>query len=218
MDPRLAALGSSIMMIAAGFVLYGLLVGSSPIVGVGLSTLVLGATITVVGITYEDPLTEALRNYGMLLASPLVKTLEDLGLANNGLIQVCRAGAKVYTIITDREVSCSQVTSPGFGIIGNSPYVAFEYKGHASGREDLEGFLAELGLSRIVDVRRGEDTVVVELRDLRREIASDEWRPLNIYELLVPASASMILGENLIVDGVEREADYLRISLRVIGE
>ncbi len=216
MDARFIALGVSLLMVSVGFTIYGIISGLDMLTGVALSTAVLGGTLAVIGVTYRDPFTEAVRVYSDVLSSPLVKIVEDLGLLSKGVVQSCVDEGRVYVLLAEKPVRPCRGLAPGLGFNGESVYLSFLLQYPSYEGLELDELLMNQGLAQLADVKRGGGSILVELRGLRRELLREEWRPINPYRLLVPAYASALYGWNYIVSREEWSEDHYRAELRVL--
>lgn len=215
MDTRLVTLGVGVTIISVGFTIYGLITSNNSLAGVSLSTLVLGLTLATLGLTYSDPLSEALNNYSKLLSSALIKVYEDLGLINEVVMRTCFKDGVTYVIFSKSMLPCSDV-SPGLGVVKGVPYIAFSLNNLTVEAEDLEAALTKFGIANAVSVKEEAGELVVELRGVRKDLISGGWRPLNPVQVLLPAYITSYLRKGVAVTKQEFVEGLYRVRLKVV--
>ena len=172
MEFRYVIAGVSAILISAAFVAFSVLTGNTTVLGVSLSTLVLGIVVATIGLTYTEPLGELLKHYAVDTGILLTRLLEDAGLAGQHKLLACSSGNSVLAVFSEKKIECRDVEA-GIGIRNGTVYLAVPLS--ATSRA-IESALSGEGEARreLADYLRG---VLVEslrlARDLRAYILGD---------------------------------------------
>jgi hypothetical protein len=217
MRNELAVLGVSLLVVSSGFAIYGLLAGAEIVAGVALATIVFGAVVLDIGLTYRDPMVSTLMLYAQALSSPLVKMQEDLGLAWSRVVQACIGTNEVYLIYSRKELKCNDI-APGLGIQDSIPYMALVVEKHLIPESgDIEALIRNMGLAESVSLRITEEAYAVELTGLNKALIGESWGPLNIVSLLIPLLVGLSLNKNTVLEREEYDGVVYKAYLRVIS-
>jgi len=215
MDLRLVSLGVGLLTVSAGFTLYSLYMGIGSLAGASLSMGVLGAVILVIGYTYRDPLSDIMQQYSNTALMLLAKIYEDLGLLNDEVIEACRTSEGVLVVYSKDPIQCSEA-KPGLGLASGTPYMALLVRETQPETNDPEQVISKLGLAGNTIIHSNEGRIAVELVNVRKELITGGWRPLNPVQVLVPAYLALTLGKNVMLEHEEFNEGVYRGFFRVI--
>jgi len=216
MDKRYALLGTIILIISTPFLIISLILNLEIVVGISLSTLILGITILVIGMTFREPLvtlyTETISSYSKTLLS----LLQDLSLTNADLYG-CKSNIDTMVVFSKTKPRCEDI-SPGIGLSqDNSPYLAIpvniSYEVMPTPEETIIEILRSRDISRSINTYINGNHIVIELIEPRKEIIES---PINPIRLLCIASTVYALNTSVRVVNEDIERNVYRIEVEKI--
>jgi hypothetical protein len=200
---RLLVLGINILIASALLVVYGLLIGDSGLVGIGLSTSILGGVLAIYSTIPQDPSLVALANYSNLLVNAVTSTLEDLDLLEP---QICAIKRSDSTLLVYSKIPCPLEVDPGIGFSGGSPYLAipvnipttlYEASGESTStlleRSLTAVLVEEFSACKSVRVEEESGQYIVYITGLAEVPKQFLEKPLDPYTLLVLTVSSSVL-------------------------
>lgn len=125
MNMRLLVLGLNILVVSILLVVYGILIGDNGLVGIALSTSIIGGVLVVYSTTPQDPSITALMSYSEILTNAIISTLEDLDLLES---QICVIKRGNHVLLVYSKNPCPIEVDPGVGFTSGSPYLAIPLK------------------------------------------------------------------------------------------
>ena len=231
MNMRLLILGINVLVVSVLLVVYGILVGDSGLVGIALSTSIVGGVLVVYSTTPQDPSITALTGYSEILVNAITSTLEDLDLLES---QVCVVKKSDSVLLVYSKIPCPIEVDPGVGFTGGSPYLAIPLRTLSelveSSSEVISTILERALITLLVEEYSACRSVRVEeesgfyrvyISGLVETLKQYLERPVDPYTLLTLVAASRALATRcvrlvekrimpdsvLLVLGVERSAE-----------
>lgn len=224
MTVGLLLLGVNTVLVSALLAIYGVVTQDGGLVGVAVSSGLVGGVFLVYGASREEPRLGSVLSYLSILANAATAVIEDLDLLDGRVCVVSKEEmVAVYT-----KTDCPASVNPGLGFTSGSPYLSIPVNVfrdisalEESSAESLEGALRsilveDLGLCRGVRVEAGGGNLVTVyatgLADVLREYSR---YPVDPFTLLTAAATARLAGRDVLV--VERSGipDGLRLVLRV---
>ena len=229
MEYRYVITGASIIAISTVFMIFSLLTGNNVVLGISLSTLVLGVVLLALGLTYIEPVSELMRYYVSDLDIFTTRILEDMGIASNYRFKVCFNEGRVFAIFTNGGIKCSDINL-GVGIIGDSAYVAIPLTNVVSridklleaSRPELIDYVREVlvstyGICRDVRVRRESDLVTVELILMSREAKQLMKTPINPPRMTTLSALARYFNSSVEIVEEDIVGDNYVLKVKIVG-
>ncbi|MEM0361253.1 MAG: hypothetical protein QXH57_00340 [Sulfolobales archaeon] len=223
MDLRYVVSGAIIISTSITFILYSITSNAELVLGPSLAILTLGIVVLTSGLSFREPLTEVLKLYANDLSRIISKVLEDSGLLGTHKLRVCLNELKV--VLSSKIVKCSE-TSLGFGLAGDTPYLALPVDLSRLGitevvGDDLREFLSEvisrrLKICRSVKVISSDDEYVIELNTVNETIYDLLKVPLNYLKVVVAVLTAKFLSREVELVDEELVGSNYVIKLKVI--
>lgn len=208
------------------FIVYGAAVASYQIIGVALSSMVVGVVLLTIGVTHSRPIEELLKLYSDDLNMFATRVLEDVGIVGSHKIKLCIE--KKAVVFSEKLVECSSV-APGVGIINGVPYVALPISSTikvvsklVEGSSELAEVIRKLaidagGVCRTLSIYIEDGVVAVEMSELTKYAEEIMKHPVNIVRLAILASTAIHLNSNAEIVEEAATADSYRLKIRVLG-
>jgi len=118
---HLLILGVNILVVSVLLIVYGILISDSGLVGIALSTSIVGGVLVVYSTIPQDPSITALTGYSEILINAVTSTLEDLDLLES---QICAIKRGDNVLLVYSKTPCPLEVDPGVGFTSGSPYLA----------------------------------------------------------------------------------------------
>ncbi|RLG82186.1 MAG: hypothetical protein DRO40_08275 [Thermoprotei archaeon] len=228
MEYRYLLAGINISLISIVFIVFGIFSGNSIVLGISLSTLVLGVLLITIGLTYVPPLHDLLKTYSNDLTMFANKLLEDSGLISSHEIRICYNKDIIQAVFTNGAIDCRKVL-PGIGIVDNVPYISFPVKDIVSILEteysigegiELRDYLKDILVNRYIVSRdiivdRENSVFKIELWSLTKDAKELLNKPVNPIRIIVPVFVSRFFERNIIVMDEEIIGNNYVIKMRV---
>ena len=229
MEYRYVITGASIIAISTVFMIFSLLTSNNVVLGISLSTLVLGVVLLALGLTYIEPVSELMRYYVSDLDIFTTRILEDMGIASNYRFKVCFNEGRVFAVFTNGGIKCSDINL-GVGIIGDSAYVAIPLTNVVSridklleaSRPELIDYVREVlvstyGICRDVRVRRESDLVTVELILMSREAKQLMKTPINPPRMTTLSALARYFNSSVEIVEEDIVGDNYVLKVKIVG-
>ena len=208
MEYRYLVAGINIALISIIFIVFSLLSSNNVVLGISISTLVLGSLLLTIGITYTPPLRDLLRIYVSDADLFINKIFEDSGLVSNHRFKICLD--RGLATFSNKNIDCRDIT-PGLGVVGDAIYISIPIKSLITrttselvpeSRTELLDYLREVlvsryGVCRDIIVEEGDDEVSVELISITSEARSLMNTPINPIRIAIPSIISRFLGRSI---------------------
>ncbi len=231
MELRYVTTGSAITAIAAVFIVFGIVTNDSTVLGVSISSLVLGLVILTLGLTYVEPASELMRYYSEDLNTLVSRFLEDLGIAGNHTLRTCLSDSNFLIVYSQKPLGCGEVRA-GLGVLRSNPYLGVPMNGvmnHLSTPpnpgviEDVDDYLRDsliksYSICRGLRVRAGGEgnTLTLELR-LNESSKQLLKSPVNLVRLVTLASLTKYFGMGVEVVNEVLTGDTYIVNVRLGG-
>ena len=229
MEYRYVVTGASVTAISAVFIAFSIFTGNNVVLGVSLSTLVLGVVLLTLGLTYVEPVSELMRYYVGDLDIFVTRILEDMGIASNYRFKVCFNEGKVFAVFTNGGIKCGDI-SLGVGIIGDSAYVAIPLTNVVSridkllevSRPELIDYVREVlvstyGICRDVRVWRESNLITVELILMSREAKQLMKTPINPPRMTTLLALARYFNSSVEIVEEDIVGDNYVLKVRIVG-
>lgn len=221
MESRYVIVGLIIIVLAASFMVYGVIVLSDRIVGVALSVSTIGIVITVIGINYSEPAENMLREYSVDLEKFMTKIIEDMGIIGGHKIKLCYVQKAL--LYSDGDIPCSNVIV-GIGMVSRAPYIAIPVEGMLSILQQFTDlgnlvdklkkvFVDILAVCRGITVSTEDEMTVVELVDLTNRGINYIRTPINPVRLYLITTLALHYSRDIEV--VEEAMTYESYKIKV---
>ena len=229
MEYRYLLAGINISLVSIVFIVFGIFSGNSIVLGVSLSTLVLGILLVTIGLTYIPPLRELLKTYSNDLTIFANKLLEDSGLVSSHEIRICYNKDIIQAVFANGAIDCRKVL-PGIGVADNVSYISFPIKDLVSVLEteysigegvDLRDYLRDILVNRFVVSRdiiinRENGVFKIKLWSLSRDAIDLLNKPFNPIRIIVPVFVSRFFEKNITVMDEEIVGNNYIIKIKVM--
>ncbi|MEM2004649.1 MAG: hypothetical protein QXK83_01070 [Zestosphaera sp.] len=209
MNRNLLILGTNILAISALAFLYGLVTDKPPLVGVALSSILMGLVLLVSSFAATEIIANALIEYSRLLSKALTSIVEDVDLLESKLC-VVRSDEGLRLIIA--KAGELKDVDPGLGVRYGGPYLAIpvddvlkdvsqiEEVGEGVIESGLNSVLVEsLGLCSRVLVRQSGRFLKIELIEPNKTLDNFRGLPVNPFNMLVSVALSRIVGKDVML-------------------
>jgi len=227
MEYRYLVAGINITLISVIFIVFALLSNNNVVLGISISTLVLGALLLTIGMTYTPPLRDLLRIYVSDANLFINKIFEDSGLITNHKFKICLDRDKALAIFSNKNIDCKNIT-PGLGVIDDVIYISIPIKSlitqtaseltTESGTELLdylrEVLVSRYGICRDIIVREENSEINIELISITKEAKSLMNTPINPIRIAIPTIISRFLNRSIEVIHEELVGDNYIIKIK----
>lgn len=226
LDTRYIILGANIMAVSVLIGIYGYIVASTQLIGVSLSSLLIGAIITVLGFSYDEPTTSLLIDYSRVLSKSISTVLEDLRLSNMLPSTFVKDG-KIYLILSNMYPENIDVLNPGVNIVDGNPIYITMLKDTVRGESSLDNLydiesrlkdilVREYGICDRLELVSGEEGLRLRLYGVDRRILEVPLTPFNPLDLMVIMVSTDVIGRGLITRNRVIEGDSYVVEFTVV--
>ncbi len=231
MEARYVIAGAIGTVVSSVFAVYALLSGNSMVLGVSLSTLILGITVLTLGLTYVEPLGELLKKYSKDMNMLVTRFLEDSGIIGNYRFKLCVKDGKYYAVYSSSNVKCGNVNS-GVGVSDSAVYLAIPLTnlslsiGEAGEAEEipnirdyLESILTKtFNICRSIVAKASGKEVHIELIALSREAVELMRSPVNPVRATVALAVSKYFRKPVEIAEEDIVENNYTVKLKVVGD
>lgn len=210
MNVRLVIAGLNVVLVSAILSAYGLVSGESALLGLSASIGVIGATMVVYGVGYEEPSLEHVLVYLRALAEASSTVVETLDLLDG---EVCGvpAGGGTLVVYAKSKAACTGAVNPGPGFTGSSPYFSIpvrlpldiqplEELSDKSIEEALSSVLvSEMGFCKSVRVIAAGDLFEVYVVGVSRFLGEFTGYPVSPTVILTVAALARVTGRGVVL-------------------
>ncbi len=220
MNKRLLVLSVNILAVSGLILLYGLVVGEASLVGVSLSSFLVGLVLLAFSFTVTETLVNSLIEYSRLASNALTSIAENLDLLESKTY-ITHNGEELNLVVVKVSEPKKEV-NPGFGVVLGEPYLSIPVSevlkdvprvdeiSEETLKSSLNSVLVEsLGLCSKVSVSQRGNYVRVELISLNKALEDLAGMPLNPFVTLVSVALARTTDKDLkliekgrVVDGV----------------
>lgn len=207
MNRRLLVLSVNVLAVSALVLLYGVVTYETSLIGVALSSILLGLVLLTSCFTVTETIVNTLTEYSTLTSNALASVMEDMNLLESK-IHVVRGDEGLRLVII--KAGRSEGVGPGLGVRFGEPYLAIPIddvlKDVPQVEELVEGALESsltsvlvetLGLCSRVVVRWSGGYVRVELVGVSKALEGLKGLPLNPFNTLVAVALARITGRGV---------------------
>ncbi|MEM2021699.1 MAG: hypothetical protein QXP80_05700 [Zestosphaera sp.] len=207
MNRRLLVLSVNVLAVSALVLLYGVVTYETSLIGVALSSILLGLVLLTSCFTVTESIVNALTEYSTLTSNALASVTEDMDLLESKMY-VVQSGEGLRLVII--KVGRPEGVGPGLGVRFGEPYLAIPIddvlKDVPQVEELVEGALESsltsvlvetLGLCSRVVVRWSGGYVRVELVGVSKALEGLKGLPLNPFNTLVAVALARITGRGV---------------------
>lgn len=211
MNTKLVIVGLNIVVISALVAVYGAVTGDVELLGLSLSTSLIGLTMLVYGTSHGEVGPEFLTTYLKTLVESTTLVLETLDLLDGYACGVVGLGENTLVVFSKTTTACNQATSPGLGFVGASPYYAIPVSAlpDVQSTEGLDSkvvedalshvLVSELGVCRSVKVSLAGNIVEVFIAGIPEIVREYTKYPPDPITILTVASLAKITKRSVLL-------------------
>lgn len=208
MNKLLLVLSVNILAVSGLTLLYGLLASEASLVGVSLSSFLVGLVLLAFSFTVTETVVNSLTEYSRLASNALTSIAENLDLLESKTY-VIHEGDELNLVVVKVSEPRKEV-NPGFGVSLGEPYLSIPVSdvlkdvprvdeiSEEALKSSLNSVLVEsLGLCSKVSVSQRGSYVRIELVGLSKALEDLAGMPLNPFITLVSVALARTTGKDL---------------------
>lgn len=207
MNTKFLVLGINIVIVSVLIAIYGLITGDNGLVGMAVSSGLVGGVFLVLASTPVETTIEAILSYTSTLVNGVTVILEDLDLLDHKLC-IERTSNSLLLVFTKRD--CPINPNPGIGMFTGFPYFAIpvnilddverlEITTQESLEESLEDILiSRLELSRALKVELRGDIITINVLGLSKIVSTYSKYPVDPLTLITSILVAKLLDTDML--------------------